>query len=226
MLRSGLLGLLLACSVSLGSSAVILDNGAPILWAQTSRQLSELPMLNGTVIPNAWNYLHRMSLLRLVIEATDANMGFIGSSGTKSPLWGLPLQLAWMLTSGTLMQNIWSTRGFLNWALGTCTVHATWLSVHSTGRLADPTGASTCGIQTGDPMCISTQSWWGCKHDTRNSAKERKRKKKCQMFKKMRFFLSSGVNYFSSVLPFLSAVQQGFMGAEVQVLSSQTIVEM
>lgn len=105
MLRSVLLGLLLACSVSLGSSAVILDNGAPILWAQTSRQLSELPMLNGTVTPNPWNYLHRMSLIRLMIEATDANMGFIGSSGTESPLWGLPLQLAWMLTSGILMQK-------------------------------------------------------------------------------------------------------------------------
>ncbi|XP_056872382.1 protein LEG1 homolog [Takifugu flavidus] len=154
MLRSVLLSLLLSCSVSLGSSAVILDNGAPILWAQTSSQLSELPMLNGTVTPNPWNYLHRMSLIRLTIAATDTNMGFIGSSGTASPLWGLPLQLAWMLTSG---------------------------------RLADPTGASTCGVQTGDPMCISTQSWWGC------------------------------VNYFSSVLPFLSAVQQGFMGAEVQV---------
>lgn len=37
-------------------------------------------------------------------------------------------------------------------------------------------------------------------------------------------FPSLGVNYFSSVLPFLSAVQQGFMGAEVQVLSRQTAV--
>lgn len=43
------------------------------------------------------------------------------------------------------------------------------------------------------------------------------------------FFLKThlfplGVNYFSSVLPFLSAVQQDFMGAEVQVLSFQTAV--
>ncbi|XP_030638267.1 protein LEG1 homolog [Chanos chanos] len=30
-----------------------------------------------------------------------------------------------------------------------------------TGRLADPTGASTCG-HAEDPICISTKSWWSC----------------------------------------------------------------
>lgn len=105
MLRAVLLGLLLACAASLGGSAVILDNGLPIMWAQTSSQLSELPLLNGVVTPNPWNYLHRMTLLRLLLAATDTNMGYVGCSGTESPLWGLPLQLAWMQTSGTLMQN-------------------------------------------------------------------------------------------------------------------------
>lgn len=42
--------------------------------------------------------------------------------------------------------------------------------------------------------------------------------------KKTHLFSSLGVNYFSSVLPFLSAVQQGFMGAEVQVLFRHTAV--
>lgn len=36
----------------------------------------------------------------------------------------------------------------------------------SVGRLADPTGVTTCGLQTGDTMCLSTQSWWSCKCDT------------------------------------------------------------
>lgn len=31
------------------------------------------------------------------------------------------------------------------------------------GRLADPTAETTCGHQTGDTMCISTKSFWGCK---------------------------------------------------------------
>ncbi|CAI5683383.1 unnamed protein product [Oreochromis niloticus] len=100
-----------------------------------------------------WNYLHRMSLYRLMIAATDPFMGSMGTNATDSPLWGLPLQLGWMLTSG---------------------------------RLADPTGATTCGLEA-EPLCISTQSWWAC------------------------------VNYFASVLPFLSAAQQGFMGAGAQV---------
>uniref|UniRef100_A0A3Q1ICL7 Protein LEG1 homolog n=2 Tax=Anabas testudineus TaxID=64144 RepID=A0A3Q1ICL7_ANATE len=146
--------LLLACAVSLSSSAALVDNGMPILWAQTVGQVTDLPEQNGTLTPDPWSFLSRMSLYRLMIAATDPFMGSMGTNATDSPLWGLPLQLGWMLTSG---------------------------------RLADPTGATTCGLQTGDTMCISTQSWWGC------------------------------VSYFASVLSFLSATQQGFMGQGVQV---------
>ncbi|XP_051908726.1 protein LEG1 homolog [Hippocampus zosterae] len=144
--------LLLAASVAY--SAVILDNGAPIMWAQTAAQVSDLPVQNDILTPNPWSFLHRMSFYRLMIGATDPFMGSMGTGATESPLWGLPLQFGWMLTSG---------------------------------RLADPTGATTCGHQTGDTMCISPQSWWGC------------------------------VNHFLSVLPFLSAAQQGFFGQGVQV---------
>ncbi|XP_034436803.1 protein LEG1 homolog [Hippoglossus hippoglossus] len=154
MQRLTALGLLLACAASLGSSAVILENGMPILWAHTAGQLTDLPIENGVLTPDPWHYLHRMSLYRLLIAATDPFMGCMGTNATDSPIWGLPLQLGWMLTSG---------------------------------RLADPTGASTCGLQTGDTMCISTQSWWACQ------------------------------NYFVSTLPFLSAAQQGLMGPELQV---------
>uniref|UniRef100_UPI0037E71C94 protein LEG1 homolog n=1 Tax=Semicossyphus pulcher TaxID=241346 RepID=UPI0037E71C94 len=151
MLCQTVLGLLLACAVSLSSTAVILDNGMPILWAQTS----ELPIQNNIAIPvDPFNYLNRMSLYRALISRTDSLMGPMGTGTTESPMWGLPLQLGWMLTSG---------------------------------RLADPTGATTCGLDTGDTMCISTDSWWGCE------------------------------NYFVSILPFLSAAQLGFMGDGVQV---------
>ncbi|XP_071760821.1 protein LEG1 homolog [Centroberyx gerrardi] len=154
MLRPLGLCLLLACAVSLTSSAVILENGFPILWQQTAAQLTDLPNQDGVLNPDPWHYLHRMSLYRLIIAATDPFMGTMGTNATDSPIWGLPLQLGWELTSG---------------------------------RLVDPTAATTCGMQTGDTMCISTQSWWGC------------------------------VNYFVSVLPFLSAAQQGFMGEGTQV---------
>ncbi|XP_020488109.2 protein LEG1 homolog [Labrus bergylta] len=145
---------LLACVVSLSSSAVILDNGMPILWAQTASQLTELPIQNDVLMPNPWNFLHRMSLYRLLIAATDPLMGPMGTGANESPFWGLPLQLGWMLTSG---------------------------------RLVDPTGTTACGMETGDTMCISTESWWGCG------------------------------NYFVSVLPFLSAAHNGFMGEGVPV---------
>ncbi|XP_017264547.1 protein LEG1 homolog [Kryptolebias marmoratus] len=154
VLRPVALGLLLACAVSLSSSAVVLENGMPILWAQTSSQVTELPMQNGVVTPDPWHFLNRMSLYRLLIMATGPFMGCMGTNPTDNPLWGLPLQLGWMQTSG---------------------------------RLADPTGSTTCGLQAGDTMSISPQSWWGC------------------------------VNYFLSVLPFLSAAHQGFMEDGVQV---------
>ncbi|KAM9840281.1 protein LEG1 homolog [Aulostomus maculatus] len=154
MLRPTGLCLLLACVVSLGSSAVVVENGMPILWAQTAAQIGDLPAQDGIVTPDPWNFIHRMSFYRLIIEATNTYMGPVGTGPTDSPIWGLPLQLGWMLTSG---------------------------------RLADPTSATTCGLPTGDTTCISTQSWWGC------------------------------VNYFTSALPFLAAAQQGLMGPGVQV---------
>ncbi|KAK5853130.1 hypothetical protein PBY51_006947 [Eleginops maclovinus] len=154
MLFPAVLGLLLACAVSLSSSAVILENGMPVLWGHTAGQLSDLPIQNDILTPDPLHYLHRMSLYRLMIAATDPFLGSMGTNATDSPIWGLPLQLGWMLTSG---------------------------------RLADPTGTTTCGLQTGDTMCISSESWWSC------------------------------VNYFVSALPFLSAAQQGFMGEGLQV---------
>lgn len=100
MLRPTVLALLLACAVSLGSSAVILDNGMPIMWASAADQVTNLPIDNGVVAPNPWDFLHRMSFYRLMIAATDPFMGSMGTNATDSPLWGLPLQLAWMKTSG------------------------------------------------------------------------------------------------------------------------------
>lgn len=49
--------------------------------------------------------------------------------------------------------------------------------VDSVGRLADPTSTTTCGLQTGDPMCISTQSWWGCKYDKHTQATHKYKEK-------------------------------------------------
>lgn len=96
------LGLLLACAVSLSSCGVALENGAPILWANSVSQLTDFPTQNGAVAPNPWNYLQRMGFYRLLIAATDPFMGSMGTNATDSPLWGLPLQLAWMITSGEL----------------------------------------------------------------------------------------------------------------------------
>ncbi|XP_010881215.2 protein LEG1 homolog [Esox lucius] len=110
------------------NAAVITENGFPILWDQVSSQLSDLPQVDKVVTINPWNYLHRMSLYRILLGSTNKYMASMGSSEADSPFWGLPLQLGWKLRSG---------------------------------RLVDPSGATTCG-QEGDPMCISAKSWWSC----------------------------------------------------------------
>ncbi|MEQ2282263.1 hypothetical protein AMECASPLE_038708 [Ameca splendens] len=154
MLHLAALGLLLTSTVTLSSSAVVLENGMPILWAQTASQVTELPVQNGILTPNPWHFLNRQSFYRLMIGATDPYMSYMGKNSTDNPMWGVSMELGWMLTSG---------------------------------RLGDPTGSTTCGLQTGDTMCISPESFGGC------------------------------MNYFTSALPFLSAAQQGFLGENIQV---------
>ncbi|XP_028366041.2 protein LEG1 homolog [Phyllostomus discolor] len=53
---------------------------------------------------------------------------------------------------------------------------------YSTGRLADPSQRTDCGYESGDPLCISVDSWW------------------------------ADINYFLCALPFLAAVDSGIMG--------------
>ncbi|XP_034555741.1 protein LEG1 homolog [Notolabrus celidotus] len=153
MLRLTVLGLL-AFAVSLSSSTVIIENGMPLLWAQTVGSMAELPSQGDISTPSPFNYLHRLSFSRLMIEATNPFMLTMGPDATDSPMWALSLQLVWM---------------------------------HTSGRLADPTGVTSCGTASGDSNCVAPESWWGC------------------------------VNYFVSALPFLSAAQQGFMGEGAQV---------
>ncbi|XP_044275672.1 protein LEG1 homolog [Varanus komodoensis] len=60
-----------------------------------------------------------------------------------------------------------------------------------TGRLADPTDATTCGHKDGDNLCISVQSWWAC------------------------------MNYYLAVIPFLGALDSGILGElpyEIEIL--------
>ena len=90
------------------------------------------------------------------------------------------------------------------------------------GRLADPTGASTCGLQTGDPACISTQSWFGCKCETQTSIKGNLSSATLSM----PLVSPPGLNYFTSAMPFLSAAQQGFMGAGVQVFLQRNLLNL
>ncbi|NWU01317.1 LEG1H protein, partial [Urocynchramus pylzowi] len=60
-----------------------------------------------------------------------------------------------------------------------------------TGRLADPSGVTSCGYENGEPLCQSVRSWWSC------------------------------MNYYLSIIPFLGAVEAGLFGQlpyEIEIL--------
>ncbi|XP_025925929.1 protein LEG1 homolog [Apteryx rowi] len=60
-----------------------------------------------------------------------------------------------------------------------------------TGRLADPSGVTSCGHEAGALLCISVRSWWAC------------------------------MNYYLAIIPFLGAVEAGLFGElpyEIEIL--------
>ncbi|XP_072551153.1 liver-enriched gene 1, tandem duplicate 1 [Salminus brasiliensis] len=138
-----------ALVVTVCRAAVVIENGFPILWEKAPALLSELPQADGVVKLDPWDYLQRMAMYRLMINASNPYMSSMGPGANENPLWALPLQLGWKLRSG---------------------------------RLVDPTGVNTCGQESSSPVCIATNSWWGC------------------------------VNYYLSVVPFLAAVEAGVVG--------------
>ncbi|KAM7062282.1 protein LEG1 homolog [Acridotheres tristis] len=63
-----------------------------------------------------------------------------------------------------------------------------------TGRLADHSGATSCGYENGELLCLSVRSWWSC------------------------------MNYYLAIIPFLGAVEAGLFGElpyEIEILSPE-----
>ncbi|NXD98313.1 LEG1H protein, partial [Chaetorhynchus papuensis] len=60
-----------------------------------------------------------------------------------------------------------------------------------TGRLADPSGVTSCSYENGEHLCQSVRSWWSC------------------------------MNYYLAIIPFLGAVEAGLFGQlpyEIEIL--------
>lgn len=91
-----------ALLVTICEAAVVTENGWPILMEKAPAQLSELPQVDGVVKPDPLDYLQRMGMYRLLINASDPYMSSMGPGANENPLWGLPLQLSWKLRSGKI----------------------------------------------------------------------------------------------------------------------------
>lgn len=68
-------------------------------------------------------------------------------------------------------------------------------------------------------MCISPESFWGCKCNKQNMNTKHSQKSLpiSACYFPLFLFFFPGMNYFTSALPFLSAAQQGFLGENIQV---------
>ncbi|XP_056337629.1 protein leg1a [Danio aesculapii] len=83
-------------------AAVVTENGLPIQWEKAPSDLSHLPILDTGVQVNPWDYSQRMTMYKMLINATNAYMSSMGPGEQENPLWSLPLQLGWKLKSGRL----------------------------------------------------------------------------------------------------------------------------
>ncbi|CAN9507733.1 unnamed protein product [Ophioblennius macclurei] len=153
-MRPAILGLLLAFTVTLCSSAIDPAITVPLIWPDTFQDVSRFPKQGNKVLVNPWRYLHRMSMNRLIIHGITPYTLSMGPNPTDGPAWGFPMQLNWLMNSG---------------------------------RLANPTGKTSCEVENGEAACISPKSWWACQ------------------------------NYFISAVPFMSAAEKDFMGPGVKV---------
>ncbi|NP_001093526.1 liver-enriched gene 1, tandem duplicate 1 precursor [Danio rerio] len=83
-------------------AAVVTENGLPIQWGKAPSDLSHLPISDTGVQVNPWDYSQRMTMYKMLINATNAYMSSMGPGEQENPLWSLPLQLGWKLKSGRL----------------------------------------------------------------------------------------------------------------------------
>lgn len=72
----------------------------PPLWKDVPESLDEFTSQNNKIVINPWNYIERMGMYKLLLNATAKYMTFLGPNNTGNVLWGLPLQHGWQFHTG------------------------------------------------------------------------------------------------------------------------------
>ncbi|KAK1170839.1 hypothetical protein AOXY_G7778 [Acipenser oxyrinchus oxyrinchus] len=94
--------LLLLLFLHAGGSVGHVGYPPPPLWKDVPESLDEFTSQNNKIVINPWNYIERMGMYKLLLNATAKYMTFLGPNNTGNVLWGLPLQHGWQFHTGRL----------------------------------------------------------------------------------------------------------------------------
>ncbi|KAM5165206.1 protein LEG1 homolog [Mantella aurantiaca] len=98
--------LLLLLSFENADSAVSKhEESFPPRWDLVPGSLDDFKNQNGKIIINPWNYLERMGMYKILLDATELYLDMNEPGNKRNILWGLPLQHGWQFQTGRLVEN-------------------------------------------------------------------------------------------------------------------------
>ncbi|KFQ34755.1 UPF0762 protein C6orf58, partial [Mesitornis unicolor] len=74
----------------------------PPLWDLAPENLLDFPVKDNKIVINAWNYLERLGVYKILLNFSAKYFTAFGSQNFGNILWGLPLQHGWQFRTGRL----------------------------------------------------------------------------------------------------------------------------
>ncbi|XP_073483327.1 protein LEG1 homolog [Aquarana catesbeiana] len=87
------------------------NQGFPPRWDLVPGSLSDFKIQNGKIVINPWDYLERMGMYKILLNATEPYLDMTKSGNQRNILWGLPLQFGWQFQTGRLIADSGATGG-------------------------------------------------------------------------------------------------------------------
>ncbi|XP_077981792.1 protein LEG1 homolog [Glandiceps talaboti] len=81
------------------------DKTLPPNWEFAPSSLTDYEIVNNTVMIDPWNYLHRLGLLKIMLNATNSVFVKVAGDDQANILWGLAIQFGWQYSTGRLKSH-------------------------------------------------------------------------------------------------------------------------
>ncbi|XP_077981793.1 protein LEG1 homolog [Glandiceps talaboti] len=86
-------------------TATYTNKTLPPYWEFTPSSLTDYEIVNNTVMIDPWNYLHRLGLLKIILNATNSVFVKVAGDDQANILWGLAIQFGWQYSTGRLKSH-------------------------------------------------------------------------------------------------------------------------